>query len=280
MVSYWAKKREQGVRKERISMERGMVLLSFIGCILIGLYSVSFATAEPVDKDTVALWLFDEGSGGVAKDSSGNGNDAKLVAAEWDKGMFGSAVKFDGIAGKVDYVEVPGSASLDIIDALTIEVWVNITKHQNDHVRIVTGYNAGMNAGYSLLLTDAGQMKNMVHVGGGWKINTGRTVIPEGEWTHLALVFDGQTIKLYMNGDMELEGPAGGKITSRGMDAFFIGRLNAGDPETPDGMIDELRISNVARSQEEIKETMEGLAGAPVELLGKLTTAWGSLKQY
>jgi hypothetical protein len=44
-----------------------MVLLSFIGCILIGLYSVPFATAEPVDKDTAALWLFDEGSGEVAK---------------------------------------------------------------------------------------------------------------------------------------------------------------------------------------------------------------------
>ena len=38
---------------------------------------------------------------------------------------------------------------------------------------------------------------------------------------------------------------------------FFIGRLNAGDPETPDGMIDELRISNVARSQEKIKEAMD-----------------------
>jgi hypothetical protein len=193
--------------------------------------------------------------------------------------MFGSAIKFDGIAGKIDYVEVPGSASLDIIDALTIEVWVNITKHQDDHVRIVTGYNAAMGAGYSLMLTSAGQMKNMVHAGGGWKINTGTTVIPEGEWTHLALVFDGTTIKLYMNGDIELEGPAVGKITPRGIHTFYIGRLNAGDPETPDGMIDELRISNVAKSQEEIKEAMEGLAGAPVESLGKLSVTWGSLKQ-
>jgi hypothetical protein len=214
----------------------------------------------------------------VAKDSSGNGNDGRLVAAEWDTGKFGAAVMLDGLAGKADYVEVPGSASLDITEELTIEAWVNIRQHQADHIRIVTGYNAAMNAGYSLLLTDAGQVKTFVHVGGGWKIYTGRTVIPEGEWTHLALVFDGKTIRLYMNGQVDFEGPAVGEITSRGMDSLFIGRLNAGDPETPDGMIDEIRISNVARTQEEIEAAMNGLAGAPVESLDKLATTWGSLR--
>ena len=94
-----------------------------------------------------------------------------------------------------------------------------------------------------------------------------------GEWTHLAVTFDGKTVKLYINGEVDFEGVLSGKITSRGMDPLYIGRFTEGDPETPDGVIDEVRISNVA-----IKEAMDGLAQAPVQPLNKIATTWGSLR--
>ena len=39
---------------------------------------------EP-DKDTLALYHFDEGDGDVLKDSSGNGHHGKIVGAKWVK---------------------------------------------------------------------------------------------------------------------------------------------------------------------------------------------------
>ncbi len=258
-------------------MRSEIVIWIAVSCVIC-LCGISSIVAAQVDDDTVALWLFDEGGGDVAKDLSGKGNDGKAIEVEWVPGKFGGAVRLDGIAGKADYIEVPGSASLDISEQLTIEVWVNINEHQPDHIRIITGYNAATNAGYSLLLSNVGQVKTFLHVNGGWKIYTGGTIIPEGEWTHLALTFDGATIKLYVNGEVDSEGAAVGKITPRGLDVLYIGRFSAADPETPDGMIDEIRISSVARTQEEIKETMNGLVGLPVEPLDKLATNWGSLK--
>ena len=35
------------------------------------------------DADTMALYHFDEGAGDVARDSSGNGHDGKIIGARW-----------------------------------------------------------------------------------------------------------------------------------------------------------------------------------------------------
>ena len=165
-------------------MKREMTITIIISWIFISLCTVPFVTAAEIDENTVALWLFDEGSGDVVKDSSTNGNDGKMFEAEWTNGIFGDALKFDGIAGKADYVEVSGSASLEIAEALTIEVWVNIEQHQDDHIRIVCAYDAAVTKGYSLLLSNAGEVKTFLNIAGGWSIHTGQA-IPEGEYQTL-----------------------------------------------------------------------------------------------
>ncbi len=138
-----------------------------------------------------------------------------------------------------------------------------------------------MTKGYSLLLSNAGEIKTFLSLPGGWSIITGQA-IPEGEWTHLAFTYDvgeGQ-VKLYVNGEVSIEGAAAGDLTPRGMDPLYIGRFSQDDSETPDGMVDEIRISNVARTQEEIQEAMNGLARlTPVDYLGRLTTTWGDLRK-
>ena len=155
---------------------------------------------------------------------------------------------------------------------------MNIRTHQADNIRIVCAYDAGVTKGYSLLLSSAGQISAFLNIGGAWNTPTGQA-IPEGEWTHLAVTYDGDAgeVKLYINGEVDFEGAQAGDLTPRGMDPIYIGRFNAGDPETPDGMIDEVRISNVARTQVEIQEAMVGLA-ARVEASGKLTSTWGGIK--
>ena len=64
-------------------MKREMATQSVISWIFIGLCAVPFAMAAKIDENTVALWLFDEGSGDVLKDFSGNRNNGKVFEAEW-----------------------------------------------------------------------------------------------------------------------------------------------------------------------------------------------------
>jgi len=68
---------------------------------------VGISNAE-IDPDTVVgIWLFDDGSGNTAEDSSENGNDGEFVGdPQWVDGKFGDALSFDGGS----YVEVPASA--------------------------------------------------------------------------------------------------------------------------------------------------------------------------
>ena len=78
--------------------------------IVISLILTGISDAK-VDLNTaVGMWLFDEGSGNIAKDSSGNGNDGQLTnGPKWVQGRFVRALEFDG---KDDYVKISSSASL------------------------------------------------------------------------------------------------------------------------------------------------------------------------
>ncbi len=71
----------------------------------------------------VAAYGFDEGTGTVVTDSSGNGNTGTIAGATWTTaGKYGvGALSFNGTTARVT---VPDAPSLDLTDALTLEAWV------------------------------------------------------------------------------------------------------------------------------------------------------------
>ena len=81
---------------------RGAILKGGLAIFVISLMltSISYAKIDP--KAIVAVWLFDEGAGKVAKDSSLNGINGEFMGnPKWVKGKFGKALEFDGD----DYVD-------------------------------------------------------------------------------------------------------------------------------------------------------------------------------
>ena len=64
---------------------------------MISLMFMGQIQARIDSKTIVGMWLFDENSGRIAIDTSGRGNNGKLVnQPKWIKGQFGSALQFDG----------------------------------------------------------------------------------------------------------------------------------------------------------------------------------------
>ena len=85
------------------------------------LTGISEAKLDP--KAVVGMWLFEEETGNIIKDSSGNGNHGEVLGnAKRAGGKFGKGLAFDGVD---DYVKVPNSDSLNPKKGITVMAWVN-----------------------------------------------------------------------------------------------------------------------------------------------------------
>ena len=93
-------------------------------CITVMCLILTGQSIAKVDlTKAVAIWTFDEGSGNVAKDSSGNSNDGKFVKEpKWVNGKLGKALEFNGTD---NYVDCGNAKSFDITNAITIVAWMN-----------------------------------------------------------------------------------------------------------------------------------------------------------
>ncbi|GAA5129158.1 DNRLRE domain-containing protein [Luteolibacter yonseiensis] len=108
----------------------------------------------------------------------------------------------------------------------------------------------------------------------------GRTPVPFGQWQHAAAAFDGTHWRLYLNGNLEavVEAPKinGNPIIPRAdsvQHASIASALNSGGlPEGAfGGFIDEARVWNVARTQVQIRETIN----SELETAGGLVARFG-----
>ena len=88
------------------------------------------------------------------------------------------------------------------------------------------------------------------------------------EWSHICVTTDGANLRLYINGVEDANSPLGYTGTLVNTDnPLYIGKDGRGTPP-PDAIIEEVRIWNVARTEQEIRENMhKTLAGAESDLV-------------
>jgi hypothetical protein len=217
---------------------------------------------SPVNLSGLVLYLtFDEGSGNIVYDYSGNGNNGVLYNGSnvcsnppnsgcptWVDGKFGKALSFDGID---DYVEIPDSASLRVPDpSVTVSVWVNRFSHDANYEGIITKWEqVGNFKGFLMQSMVDGSIRFLI--GNGPTHSRATAVITDNEWVHLLGTYDGSTIKLFKNGVLVSSVSfGGGTYTTNPVE---IGRRIHGATAYFNGLIDEVRIFNRALSEEEIK---------------------------
>jgi len=201
------------------------------------------------DPSLVLELQFDEGIGSRAVDQSKYDNHGDIKGAAWTKGVIGNALKFDGVD---DYVEIPRSASLEP-KILTICAWFKINKAPSVAGHIVDHYSS--EGGYFLRVRNYGDrmvLQGYVRCGGTASGSDSRTLLETGKWYFGTFVADGEKIKLYLNGKLDVE--ASQTVLPCGIDKPI--RIGAYTPTTWlfNGIIDEVRIYSRALSEEEIKE--------------------------
>lgn len=155
----------------------------------------------PEEQSTpVVHYDFDTTEGTVVKDISGNGNDAvfKGGMSVQDDGVLGSSAYFNGTDG---YVEMPDDVIYGLHN-MTISTWVKPDSLGN-WARIFD-FGSELDPPYpNLFLTVNSGNNNMrlaFETGDSSQINAG-AVLQTGQWQHLAVVINGVTASLYLNGE-------------------------------------------------------------------------------
>ena len=237
--------------------------------------SIGSLSSLAQDEHTVLLYTFESGTGKVVKDLSGNGNEGELMGPKWGEGNPGGGLVFGGNAPR-DFVEIPDSKSLDLVEGLTVEMWLYLEAWSTaggTGATKETTYKVGPRSDKKVLI----RMTTDKHAWGA-AVVAGKTDMPLKKWTHIAGTYDGKSGegKIYINGVLDAEGKIGGNITPND-DVLWLGR---GAGPFLQGRMDEVRISNIARSEQEIQELMnKGIEGVlAVKPQDKLATTWGKLK--
>ncbi len=177
------------------------------------------------------------------------------------------ALQFDG---DDDYVAIPDAGDFDFDETFTVEAWVKPASllGSEGFKGIVQGAFSEppfSGSGWVMFLHSLGYSNwgLSVSVPNSNAASSGSGGLVVGQWQHLAGTFDGTTITIYWNGVLADSTLHQGNVSD-------VNVVLMGIWETAfDGIIDEVRIWNVARSQPEIQATMNvTLTGSEPGLVG------------
>ena len=210
---------------------------------------------------------------GNANDLSGNNNNPTYNNATLTsdrQGNLSSAYHFNGLNS---YMRIPSSASLNTGAQLSLFLWVRPTGfysgpcHGNSVLeKGSANYGPGsyfVNFNESHLGTNCGGVLDTIHQNfiGADAIQSPNGYTPfiqKNTWYNVAITYDGQFAKIYVNSQLVLSSPQATTLFSNAHD-LFLGKLD--DLTFPywfNGDIDDLMIYNRALSQQEITNYYNG----------------------
>jgi len=205
----------------------------------------------------LAAWYRFEETTGPVCDSSGNGNHGTAQGSGYTRGVagvIGTAISFNGTDGDV---MVPAATSLDMITAGTIELWVRLANTSSVGSTVSRG--TGNNDSNVLMNSSCGNMQTIFSTTGVGTTNvtSACNVIPLQTWTHIAVVNDGTTLTMYVNGVLSTTQTGGylGPLSS----ALYLGRREQG-VFALSGDLDEVKWWTVVRTPAEICADAGGVA--------------------
>ncbi|NLF18589.1 MAG: LamG domain-containing protein, partial [Lentisphaerae bacterium] len=218
------------------------------------------AGSEPDARGLVAHWTFDEGSGEVARDVTGNGHDATLKNVDWVPSPRGHALRFDS---KEDLAQYGNVESMMLSGDATLAVWVktDVGVAPNTH-RLIFG-----DVGYAVMRNANLAVDSYNRLSFEWGDGTSAATIlapgalMNGAWKHVVASADSTAMRaaLYVDGAVVAELPmplpisktaARERITGWFYNGFFQGDLD--DIRLYSRALGPAEVQGLFRSQAEV----------------------------
>jgi len=200
-----------------------------------------------------AVWHFGTPGTLSTVDSTANANNGVNHGVVPATGIVGGAGTFNGTGNT--FLDIPSSASFKPATALTLEAWVNMDGPTNWPYIFSLDYagNGSWNSPWaSYILGFTGNTLEPdfgTAVSGDWTAAENSTSIFANQWNHIAGTYDGSNLNIYVNGVLLTTAPQSGPIDYGASQDLAIGTNSPyGSSYAVNGLIDEARISSVARS--------------------------------
>ncbi len=229
-------------------------------------FALVLSMAGQARADLILHWRFDEGSGDVANDSSGNGHAGTIEGATWTVSDKGPCLEFGGDGDRV--VDENGPDYLNGLDAVTLAVWIKSNQAPTDAGFIICeepdgGDNiitmrydaAGATSGGSSLLKMA-----VVAPGDEQQLESSSN-LQTTEWQHVAMTWArGEQLQFYVNGELDTPSANGAPrdVSTGDVTILIVGQGGKDSGGGWNGLIDDVRIYDNALTQVEIQAAMEG----------------------
>lgn len=214
----------------------------------------------PYPSGLIGYWKFDEGTGIIASDSSGNNKNGTIYGATWIDGKINYALRFDGID---DYVSIP-TLYPSCPDSLTVTAWIKSSFNKSGYI-FYHGHHGEFLLHNGERLRDgpvSGRYPDLVSfsvkIQGTWYDVYSSPLTPN-TWHYIVGVWiKGDSLKIYVDGVLADENTAISNShlydpgTSYGP-SIGVYKRGAESDTFFEGVIDEVMIYNRALSAEEIR---------------------------
>ncbi len=194
------------------------------------------------DSNYKGIWHLPNGTVLTASDSTSNGVNGTSTNVSPIAGKIDGAGSFNGSNTQISM----GDQAVDNVTNATVSAWVNATSYPNSFNAIVGKVQSSSPYfGYELRV-DSGNLDFNIASGGSdyQVVSTAPTI---GQFHYVVGTYDGTTMRLYIDGQQTSTTAISGSMATA-VGSLLIGATNAFSGRNWNGIIDEVRISGIARS--------------------------------
>ena len=179
----------------------------------------------------------------------------EFIDTPWTSGKFGSALEFDG---RDDYVSVADKVYFDNIPQITVMGWFKLNQLASvkgeSEVILTKKHTISPSESYSIRQNTDNTLRFILYNTSGGSVQAVSDTVQAGQWYHVAGVYNGSAVKIYLNGILNDTKSFTGNVFDSNY-PLIIGE------ESPSanrfkGLIDEVKIWGRALSQAEIQTEM------------------------
>ncbi|MEA2162244.1 MAG: hypothetical protein QOK37_371 [Thermoanaerobaculia bacterium] len=220
------------------------------------------SSTEASDHHTIMMLHLDEVAGEYLNDSGGRGYDATTTSAVVP-GRVGNGRRLSNDVSNVarQFITLGNASAFNPTQALTFDAWIYPTSGPEgltNGIPIISREDSWM--GNIAYILELGTRPCALHLYDGDVSLCADVIVPVNSWSHVAFTLEGhrgtKTARLYLNGVAAGEQTVSGSLKTNAL-TTYVGRRWGSQGGSQynrgfDGIIDEIRLADVARSPQEI----------------------------
>jgi hypothetical protein len=226
--------------------------------------TITNGASDDIQQQMVAGWdmgAFSTDSYPTIQDVTDNDNDGTMTNMASSDLVYSSVLpdqsflvgnsspyNFIDLDGSNEYIDCGDGTSLDITGNITLSAWVN--SDVVDTLSFIAGRDDGTNRNYYLTIGSDNLFTWNVRGLSDTQVRSTAT-ISAGSWFYVVGVYDGSSIKLYLNGTEENSDSSTGSIDNDDV-SFTIGAREAGADRFVNGKIGQVAVWSKALSSTEV----------------------------